>query len=85
MNGYYVEGKFRGKTGLKDVLPILVPELSYSELEIQTGQEAPANWRKIIHNEFHLSEKRVVVENLLEYCKMDTLAMVRIYELLNNL
>ncbi len=67
-----------GSASLKVVLPVLVPELSYEELEIQEGMTASFVYSQLKHkdNETVKTER----EYLFEYCKLDTLAMVKILE-----
>ena len=66
---------------LKAVLPALVTDLSYDDLEIQEGGTASIIYESLYHDDDpgSVQQKR---ENLLAYCKMDTLALVRILELL---
>jgi len=84
-NGHYVDPAFRGSNSIKSVLPVLIPDLLYTDLKIQSGTEAPLHWINMISGELDRSEQKVIEENLLEYCKLDTLAMVRIYEYLKGL
>jgi hypothetical protein len=68
-----------GSYSLKSVLPALVPELNYELLEISNGGDAGAAF-------YNLKDETDVVKiaklrnSLLEYCGMDTMAMVRILE-----
>ena len=72
---------FKGRTSIKKVLPVLCPEFSYKELKIQNGTEAMENWnRTIFDEELEESEKVEIQKSLLEYCKLDTLAMVKIFK-----
>jgi hypothetical protein len=66
---------------LKAVLPALVTDLSYADLEIQEGGTASIIYESLYHDNDpgSVQQKR---ENLLAYCKMDTLSLVRILELL---
>jgi hypothetical protein len=66
-NGWYVDKDFLGSASLKYVLPVLVPELSYKDLNIQEGTTAQRIWME------------TVLQDLDKYCELDTLAMVRIY------
>ncbi len=70
-----------GSYSLKAVLPALVPELSYGDLEIQEGGMASEVYLSLYFDTDieSISEKR---ENLLRYCGMDTLSMARILETL---
>jgi hypothetical protein len=68
---------------IKTVLPVLVPELSYKELEIGNGGVAMARWfEEVFKGEGE--KKEAVMKSLLEYCKLDTLAMVKILEYLEG-
>lgn len=83
--GYYVHKDFHGSASLKEVLPVLVPELSYAELAIHEGGTASNKWRDMIDLETSKKEKEEIYNNLLKYCELDTLAMVRILDFLKEL
>jgi hypothetical protein len=70
---------FGGRFGLKYVLPVLVPELSYNDLEVAEGQAASSELAKLMFGGDDMSseERERVRRNLLEYCKMDTWALVK--------
>ena len=72
-----------GRYSIKKVLPALVPELSYGDLEIQEGGTASAIFESMISGTFE-GNAATTREHLLEYCKLDTLAMVRILEKLQK-
>lgn len=76
---YYVHPGFLGKCSIKYVLPILVPELSYKDLAIGKGDIASVRWYEIATNEDSDGADQVFAD-LLAYCELDTLAMVKIYE-----
>jgi len=78
---WYYTPSMEGSYSIKKVLPALVPELSYEGLQIADGGTASVSFEQLIEETdmFKLEETR---NNLLEYCKLDTLAMVKI---LNNL
>ena len=61
---------------------MLVPELSYKDLEVQEGGAAMYEYAKMIKLEGE--EKEKIKQNLLEYCKLDTLAMVEIHKVLEG-
>ena len=73
---------FRGKTSIKWVLPALVPRLSYKGLAIQEGATASETWNKIVTGEFEPGEAREAASNLLQYCGLDSLAMLEIWRAL---
>ncbi len=81
----YVDAKFMGSASIKKVLPVLVPELTYKALNVQKGDQAVERWEKMIDPETSQKEKNQIAKDLLEYCKLDTLAMVEIYRRLLSL
>ena len=82
--GFYRDPKFKSNS-IKDVLPVLVPDLSYEGMEIDQGGLASARWYDDVYKGEDEDRKLETMESLKEYCKMDTLAMVRILEALENL
>ncbi|HEX6790391.1 MAG TPA: DUF2779 domain-containing protein [Candidatus Krumholzibacteria bacterium] len=78
---------FQGSFSIKTVLPALVPGPWYDELEIQDGGTASAALESLLLREHARSpgERVALREQLLRYCEMDTLAMVRLYERLAEL
>jgi hypothetical protein len=83
--GLYVDSAFKGSASIKHVLPVIVPELTYKALGIQKGDQALERWERLIFSDLAEEEKRVIVRDLLEYCKLDTFAMVKIFEYLRGL
>lgn len=83
--GYYHHPDFKGKTSLKSVLPVLCPEVSYDALSIQNGMEATIRWHQATEKgRLTKKEQQTTFKNLLKYCTLDTLAMVKILEVLRN-
>jgi hypothetical protein len=80
---YYRDFRFGNSISLKSVVPVLVPRLSYEKLAIHGGTEAQVVWEQIINTEDN-AEKGKMIEDLKAYCKMDTLAMVKIHNHLLN-
>ena len=76
---------FNGRTSIKVVLPVLVPEMDYSELEISNGDDALAMFYRIAKGQLHPDSVESTRLALMEYCKLDTLAMVRIHDVLIEL
>jgi hypothetical protein len=74
---HYMDFRFLGRTSIKNVLPVMVPSLGYDDLEIGDGGLAQAGWVSMIESEG--LEKKRLRSALLEYCMMDTMAMVKIY------
>ncbi len=85
---YYVHKHFKGSTSIKCVLPVLVPTLSYKNLNIQEGGTASQSWDKIALSDISKEEKDKITKDLLAYCELDTYAMYAIwrelYKLLNE-
>ena len=81
---YYYSPEMKGSYSIKAVLPALVPELSYDELEINEGGLASIAF-ETLQIETDLIIIAEIKAQLLEYCKLDTLAMVRILEKLENI
>ena len=80
---HYTHPDFCGSNSLKDVLPVLVPFLCHENLDVHDGLEAQAVWNLML-NTTSETKKSEMIEHLREYCKMDTLAMVEIHNVLQE-
>ncbi len=80
---FYCDSRFKGSNSIKNVLPVLVPNLSYGTLEVQEGGTAMVEYARMIALPDG-EEKEQIKNNLLKYCKLDTLAMVEIHKVLAN-
>jgi hypothetical protein len=78
---YYFDSAFGGSNSIKNVLPVLVPDLSYEELEVQDGTEAQIAWNELLYLE-DCEEKDQRLSALKQYCRLDSLAMVEIFKVL---
>ena len=58
--------------------------MSYAGLEIIDGDSAMATFAYLALEKFETNQVDVVKKNLLDYCKQDTLAMVKLHEKLHN-
>ncbi len=76
---WYDDPRFEGSASIKKVLPVLCPELSYKTLGIQEGGSAQRLWMEAVLDGTRENEKEQILADLLEYCGLDTLAMVKIY------
>lgn len=81
---WFYHPEFGGRSSIKVVLPVLVPDLSYDSLAIGEGGTAQAKYLEMIDEKTSDGTKSEIKRNLLEYCKQDTLAMVRIHEKLTS-
>jgi hypothetical protein len=75
---------FRGSFSIKKVLPALVPDLSYSGLEIADGDAAITKFARMARGQITGVLIETTRQNLLDYCKLDTYAMVRLHETLSH-
>ena len=82
---YYVRREFLGKVSLKNVLPALVPEMTYSGLGIREGGTASVAWKRILFREFDDEERDKVLGQLSAYCERDSYAMYAIWRALRGL
>lgn len=80
---WYYTPEMKGKYTIKYVLPALVPELSYKDLEIQEGGSASTIFSQMVMGNFE-GDIEKTRNDLKEYCKMDTLAMVEILKVLKE-
>ncbi len=79
---HYRLPEMEGSYSIKKVLPALVPDLSYEDLAINNGADASAAFFNL-REETDAEKIKVSRDALLEYCGLDTLAMVKILEKLN--
>ncbi len=67
------------------MLPTLVPELSYEGMEIADGLAAAFSFEDMFEGTVVGDAAEIVRQNLIDYCRLDTLAMVRIVERLREI
>ena len=79
--------EFGGRFSLKKVLPALIPELAYDDLEIQSGNIASTQLEAFILNQTPAPgpARDQLRENLLAYCERDTIALVQLTKELRKL
>ena len=81
---WYDDPRCEGSASIKAVLPVLCPELSYKELGIQEGGSAQRLWMEAVLDSKRVDEKDQILNDLIEYCKLDTFAMVEIFRCLEK-
>ncbi len=82
---HYVTPSMNGSYSIKYVLPALAPDMkeAYLELDsVQNGTEAMNAFANMSKLEDNAKEK--LRNALLEYCKLDTLAMVKVLKKLKE-
>ncbi|NMB62186.1 MAG: DUF2779 domain-containing protein [Chloroflexi bacterium] len=82
--GLYIHPDFHGSASIKKVLPVLVSNLSYDDMDIKKGDEASIVWWEMVNGQLDEDEKAKTITAMLEYCSLDTLALVRIHRLLDK-
>jgi hypothetical protein len=72
---------------VKDILTPLVPELSYRDLVIVDGKTASVEIARLlfVSGRIPVDQRDKTRHDLLEYCKRDTFATVRLFERLVEL
>ena len=80
---WYVAPGMDGRHSIKKVLPALVPELGYEDLEIGSGDLASLSFAQVVQGTYAGDETQL--RRALEaYCALDTLAMVRVLRVLRR-
>ena len=82
---WYVDARFKGSASIKNVLPVLVPELSYSTLEITNGVTSQRVWRETVLEGKNAGQREKILADLDAYNGLDTLALAAIHDVLKNI
>ena len=80
---HYYNPEMRGSYSIKNVLPALVPDLSYKEMNINEGGAASLAFESL-YTETDDNKINKIRTDLLAYCGLDTLAMVEILNVLTR-
>ncbi len=85
INHIYHPG-FYGSFSLKSVTPVLVPSLSYADLEgVSEGLGASASFEAIASGKLNDDQgTEALRRGLLDYCELDTLALVEVHRVLRE-
>ncbi len=75
--GNYYHADFHGSFSIKQVLPVLVPEMGYENLTIADGREASAAYQNSLDCDDG-EERQRIHDALRQYCRQDTLAMLEL-------
>jgi len=76
---------FRGSYSIKKVLPVLVPELTYDGLSIANGDAAITCFARMAKGQIIGDDIATARQQLLDYCNLDTFAMVKLHDKLHEL
>jgi predicted RecB family nuclease len=82
-NGVYEPG-FGGSFSLKTVAPALLPELSYEGMALSRGDEAGGMFLEMLALPDGSADRGRLRQALLDYCRQDTLVMVRLVDFLRG-
>jgi CRISPR/Cas system-associated exonuclease Cas4 (RecB family) len=78
---HYYHPEQQGKWSIKNVLPTIAPDLRYDDLEgVQNGGMAMMAYREAVHPDTAGARKARIEQQLLGYCRLDTKAMVRVWQ-----
>ncbi|MDD2770340.1 MAG: DUF2779 domain-containing protein [Methylococcus sp.] len=75
---HYYHPAMDGSWSIKSVLPTLAPDLDYQTLPVQHGAMAQEAYAELIAPGTAPERRAELRRNLLAYCRLDTLAMVRL-------
>jgi hypothetical protein len=81
---WFVDKDFFGSASVKHVLPALIPELSYKDLDVSDGLKARRIWTQTVLEGKYQDQREKIMMDLSEYCTLDTFAMVKILEKLKK-
>ena len=79
-----VHSEFKGSYSIKKVFPALVPGKGYDELEVGEGMAAVAAFKRLQDPALPSVEREQIRKSLLDYCAQDTVAMVKLLDILNE-
>ncbi len=77
---YYVHHGFKGSSSIKKVQPVIAPNFSYKDLDVQNGTMAIEAYRQISVGELKGKEVEEKRKQMLKYCEYDTLIMYKIWK-----
>lgn len=77
--------EFKGKTSIKYVLPAMVEENDYAGLDITNGGVAMTRYRQAREQGVSSIESQKIFKDLLDYCGVDTMSMVKVFKSLKEM
>lgn len=82
---HYYHPAMKGSWSIKAVLPTVAPDLDYGGLgEVRDGTAAQAAYAEIIDPATPEARRQALTQDLRDYCRLDTLAMVRLAHFLEG-
>jgi hypothetical protein len=58
--------------------------MTYAGMEVANGQQAGIAWESLVRGDLNEAQQDGIRKSLLAYCELDTLAMVRLLEVLKR-
>ncbi len=80
---FYYDPKFKGSSYLKEIVPVMCPEITYTGLTINSGIQAQYEFRKLV-NEKSATAKANRIKHLENYAHMDALSIYKTFEFLKK-
>jgi len=78
---HYYHPDMMGSWSIKAVLPTVAPDLNYNDLEgVHDGMEAQLAYFEAVQTDLSSIQRKLIERQMLEYCKLDTLAMVKMVD-----
>ncbi len=80
----FVHPQIGGSYSIKDVLPVLIPELSYANLNLREGTAASLAWNRLLTGDIDPVQANTIKNDLFAYCRLDTFAMLELFRFLSR-
>ncbi len=74
----------RGSASIKQTLPAFVPDMSYANMGIHNGTEASEQFMDFMTGRQTAEQTATMMQNLHDYCGQDTMAMVKLLDVVQN-
>jgi hypothetical protein len=84
IRSHYYHPRFKGSFSIKDVLPAMIEDLNYNDLQIQEGSQAATAFVEMLDPATSRCRRLELEDALKAYCKRDTYAMVRLFQKLRE-
>ena len=85
VKAHYYHPQMRGSFSIKAVVPTVAPHLSYDRLDgVKDGTAAQAAFEEAIADDTCDARRAQINRQLLDYCALDTLAMVELVKVLSE-
>lgn len=81
---WYYHPKMNGAYSMKSILPALIDNMSYSNMNVKDGVDAMILYQQL-GEETNETVKNKTIQDLLSYCRMDTLALYHVYKSLKEI